>query len=97
MPRPPAIPADQKVAVVLAVLSGDTTAAEAARAAGVSDQAVSCWKRRFIAAGRDGLEAHTNESTRREQQLISEIARLKRALGDSYLQIQSIRARLRTR
>ncbi|AZS70352.1 hypothetical protein DDE74_04845 [Streptomyces lydicus] len=42
------MPADQKVAIVLAVLSGDTIAAEAARAAGVSDQTISSWKRRFI-------------------------------------------------
>lgn len=95
MPRPPAMPADQKVEIVLAVLSGETTAAQAARDAGVSNQAIGNWKRRFIAAGRDGLETNPDHNSRREQELIAEITQLKSALGDSYLQLQTLRAHLR--
>ncbi|MEU2856445.1 helix-turn-helix domain-containing protein [Streptomyces syringium] len=96
MARPPAMPADKKVEIILAVLSGDTSAAQAARDAGVSDQAIGNWKRRFIAAGREGLQAGQDQSTRREQQLLEEIIQLKSALGDSYLQLQNLRAHLRS-
>ncbi|MFD9304446.1 helix-turn-helix domain-containing protein [Streptomyces sp. NPDC060048] len=97
MPRPPALPPEEKVAIVLAVLAGETTAADAARAAGVTDQAIYNWKRRFVTAGRTGLETGLDQATQREQQLIGQVAELKQALGDSYLQLQTIRASLRTR
>lgn len=60
LPRPPVLPADQKVAIVLAILAGQTTAAQAARAIGVSGQAIGMWKRRFITAGREGLTSRTD-------------------------------------
>lgn len=95
MPRPPAIPADQKAALVLSILAGRMTAAEAARTAGVSGQAISNWKRRFVEAGSVGLEANSDQPSTREVQLKNEIAQLKSALGDSYLQLRAIRSTLR--
>ncbi|MEV6312583.1 transposase [Streptomyces sp. NPDC051840] len=92
MPRPPALPPEQKVTIVLAVLSGETTAAEAARSAGVTDQAIYNWKRRFVTAGRSGLETGLDQAGQREKQLLGEVAELKQALGDSYLQLRAIRA-----
>ncbi|MFE9703344.1 helix-turn-helix domain-containing protein [Streptomyces sp. NPDC005930] len=92
MPRPPALPPEQKVTIVLAVLAGETTAAEAARTAGVTDQAIYNWKRRFVTAGRNGLETGLDQASQRERQLLGEVAELKQALGDSYLQLRSIRA-----
>ena len=95
--RPPALPADQKVALILSVLSGELSAAQAARNAGVSDQAISTWKRRFVEAGRTGLERGTDQRSSRESQLLDEIAELKRALGDSYMQLRTIRSAMLTR
>ncbi|MFJ6509253.1 helix-turn-helix domain-containing protein (plasmid) [Streptomyces sp. NBC_01558] len=97
MPRPPALPPEEKVAIVLAVLAGDITAAEAARTAGVTDQAIYNWKRRFVTAGRNGLETGLDQSSQREQQLLGQVAELKRALGDSYLQMQTIQNSIRAR
>ncbi|MFE7271141.1 transposase [Streptomyces sp. NPDC057623] len=97
MARPPALPTDKKVEIVLDILSGRTTAAQAARSVGVSGQAISNWKNKFIAAGSDGLETGTDQHARREQQLLEEISELKSALGDSYLQLRTMRATLRAR
>jgi transposase len=97
VPRPPILPPEKKAAIVLSVLAGETTAAEAARAAGVSGQAISNWKRRFVEAGRCGLDANPEQQNTREQQLMSEINALKNALGDSYLQLQAMQSSLRTR
>ncbi|MEU9046553.1 MULTISPECIES: helix-turn-helix domain-containing protein [unclassified Kitasatospora] len=80
--------------IILAVLAGDMTAAEAARVAGVSSQAISNWKRCFLKAGQDGLVGAVDQRSSREAQLQKEIAVLKGALGDSYLQIQAFRSRL---
>ncbi|GHJ36766.1 helix-turn-helix domain-containing protein [Streptomyces sp. TS71-3] len=90
MPRPPALPAEEKVTLVLAILAGEMTAAQAARTAGVSDQAICNWKRRFITAGRLGLESAPDHSSHREQQLLAEVAELKSALGESYLQLKRL-------
>ncbi|MFJ4188903.1 helix-turn-helix domain-containing protein [Kitasatospora sp. NPDC089509] len=95
MPRPPVIPANKKAEIILAILSGEMTAAEAARTLGVSGQAISNWKRCFLKAGCEGLESGTGQQTRREAELMKEITVLKSALGDSYLQLQAIRSRLR--
>ncbi|MFC9631088.1 hypothetical protein ACFTY8_17740 [Streptomyces mirabilis] len=78
------------------VLAGDVTAAEAARSAGVTGQAISNWKRRFIEAGCGGLEATSDQQAHREVELRNEIVQLKSALGDSYLQLQAIRRTMRT-
>ncbi|POX38817.1 transposase [Streptomyces sp. Ru73] len=91
------MPADQKAAIVLSILAGEVTAAEAARSAGVTGQAISNWKRRFIEAGCGGLEATSDQQANREVELRKEIAQLKSALGDSYLQLQAIRRTMRTR
>ncbi|MFD8081327.1 helix-turn-helix domain-containing protein [Kitasatospora sp. NPDC059722] len=90
MPRPPALPSEEKASIVLSILSGQVTAAEAARQAGVSDQAISSWKRRFIEAGREGLDAGHGQQNTRELQLLKEISMLKSALGDSYLQLREL-------
>ncbi|TYC74417.1 hypothetical protein EH183_21140 [Streptomyces sp. CB01881] len=91
------MPSDQKAAIVLSIPAGEITAAEAARSAGVTGQAISNWKRRFIEAGCGGLEATSDPQASREAELREEIARLKGALGDSYLQLQAIRQSMRLR
>jgi transposase len=48
MARPPVFPAEEKVRIVLSILAGEITVAEAARRAKVSEQSVGNWKRKFL-------------------------------------------------
>ena len=48
--RPPMIPAEKKIRIVLAVLAGEVSIAEAARRENVSEQAIGNWKRQFLEA-----------------------------------------------
>ncbi|MBA0053577.1 helix-turn-helix domain-containing protein [Streptomyces sp. AJS327] len=88
MSRPPAMPAAEKLKVVLSVLSGDHTIAEAARKANVSEQSVGNWKRQFLEGGRASLEGGDSRTAKRERELRSEIAELKTALGEAYVQLR---------
>ncbi|PWH07131.1 hypothetical protein DEO23_00225 [Brachybacterium endophyticum] len=56
MAKPPTIAAEEKVRIVLSVLAGEVTIAEAARRAKVSEQSVGNWKRQFLEGGRTGIE-----------------------------------------
>ncbi len=49
------IPVEDKVHIVLSVLAGEVSMAEAARQANVSQSSVSKWKRQFLEAGQLGL------------------------------------------
>ena len=55
MARPPVFPAEEKVRVVLSILAGEMSVAEAARRSKVSEQWVGNWKRQFLQTGRTGL------------------------------------------
>src|SRR5665647_3764443 len=57
MSRAPVFPVEEKVRVVLSILAGELSVAEAARRAKVSEQSVGNWKRQFLEAGRAGLVA----------------------------------------
>jgi transposase InsO family protein len=50
-------PAEEKVRIVLSILAGEITVAEAARRAKVSEQSVGNWKRQFLEAGKMSLTA----------------------------------------
>jgi transposase len=52
--RPPEFPVEDKLRIVLSVLSGGMTIAEAARRNKTSEQATGRWKQQFIEAGRAG-------------------------------------------
>ncbi|WP_157252953.1 helix-turn-helix domain-containing protein [Nonomuraea typhae] len=88
MPRPPALPVGDKLTLVMGVLTGKWTVAQAARRAGVSDQSILNWRRQFIEGGRVGLEPGAgNRVTRREADLLAEVERLKKALGETCLEL----------
>ncbi|MFF5519102.1 transposase [Streptomyces coeruleorubidus] len=73
------------------VMSGELTAAEAAREAGVSEQSVSNWRRQFIEGGRNGLAGdggrHTEEASRIAE-LAKENAMLKTTIGELYMELR---------
>lgn len=89
MPRPPAVPPEEKSRLVLAILAGELTVAEAARKAKVSEQSVSNWKRLFLEAGRAGVAAggKAGPSTR-ERQLLDELEEVKAALGETTVELR---------
>ncbi len=88
MARPPVFPAEEKVRVVLSILAGEITVAEAARRAKVSEQSVGNWKRQFLEAGKSGLTAGRSGSSTREQQLEAEVSELTQALGEAAVELR---------
>ena len=55
MSKPSQRSPERKLQVVLSVLRGEVSVAEAARRAGVAEQTVHNWKNAFLEAGRAGL------------------------------------------
>jgi transposase len=89
MARPPVMPVEDKIRIVLSVLSGEMTVAEAARRTKVSEQSVGTWKKLFLEGGRSGLSAGANSrSSSREEQLEAEIEELTTALGEAHVQLR---------
>lgn len=55
MARPPTIPVETKQRIVLEVIAGEDSVAEAARREKVSEQSIGWWKAEFLEAGKTGL------------------------------------------
>ena len=79
---------ERKLQVVLSVLRGELSAAEAARRGGVSEQTVHNWKRAFLEAGREGLVQGQRRRSSRELELEAENEELKAALGEAHVQLR---------
>lgn len=88
MSRAPVFPVEEKVRVVLSILAGELSVAEAARRAKVSEQSVGNWKRQFLEAGRTSLVAGKSGPSSLEQQLEAEVADLTQALGEAAVEIR---------
>ncbi|MEV0700855.1 transposase [Saccharopolyspora sp. NPDC050389] len=78
MSRPPVLPAEDKIRIVLSVLSGEKTIAEVAR-----------WKAQFLEGGRAGIaEGGTAGPSSREEQLQTQIEELTTALGEAHVELR---------
>ena len=88
MSRPPVIPVEKKIRIVLCVLAGEMTIAEVARREKVSEQSVGRWKSDFLESGKAGLAAGRNGRSSREEQLEAEVADLTQALGEAAVEIR---------
>ena len=88
MGRPPVIPAEVKARIVLSVLSGEVSIAEAARREKVSEQSIGRWKADFLEAGKTALVAGKSGPSTREQQLEAEVAELTQALGEAAVELR---------
>ncbi len=86
MGRLPSIPVEEKIRVVLAVLSGEVSIAEAVRKEKVSEQSIGCWKAAFLEAGKSVLAVGKSCLSGREEQLEAEVADLTLALGEAHLE-----------
>ena len=86
-------PVETKLKIVLSVISGETSQAEAARRHGVSETSIGKWKDQFLHAGRQGLEhgTTTGKPSGREAQMADEIDDLTRALGEAHVQIRALK------
>lgn len=88
MSRPPTIPAEKKLRIVLSILQNEITIAEAARREKVSEQAIGSWKRQFLEAGKAGIETGKTKPSSRERQLEEEVSELTQALGEAAVEIR---------
>jgi len=69
---PPVIPAEKKARIVLSVIAGELSVAEAARREKVSEQSVGRWRADFLEAGKTALAAGRSGPSTREEQLEAE-------------------------
>jgi transposase len=89
MGRPPALPVDEKVRIVLTVVSGRSTISKLARECGVSETSICNWKRQFLEGGRAGLrEGLGSQRLSREAELRAENEALKTALREAAVQVR---------
>ena len=88
MSRPPVVPAEKKIRIVLAVLAGEVSIAEAARKEKVSEQSIGRWKADFLEGGKTALTAGKTGRSTREQQLEAEVTELTQALGEAAVEIR---------
>jgi transposase len=88
MGRRPAIPPEKKTRIVLAILAGETSIAEAARKEKVSEQSIGRWKAEFLEAGKTALVAGRSGPSSREEQLEAEVADLTQALGEAHVELR---------
>ena len=88
MGRPPVTPVEKKTRIVLSILAGEMTIAEAARREKVSEQSIGRWKADFLEAGKAGLAAGRSGPSTREQQLEAEVTELTQALGEAAVEIR---------
>ena len=91
--RPPKHPVDVKLKIVLSVLSGESTQAEAARRHGISETSIGKWKDQFVCGGRGGLEHGSSAAkpTGREARLVEEVDDLTRALGEAHVELRALK------
>jgi transposase len=88
MARPPVVPSETKVRIVLSVLAGEVSMAEAARREKVCETSIGKWKAEFLEAGKTALTAGRSGPTSRESQLEAEVDDLTRALGEAAVELR---------
>ena len=89
MPRPAVISFEDKFRLVLAVIGGEMSVAEAARRSKVSEQSIGNWKRQFLEGGKQGLaDGSRPGSSPQLQRLEAEIEELKAALGEAHVELR---------
>jgi len=87
--RSSVFPVEDKFRLVLAVISGEMTSAEAARRGRASEQSISTWKRQFLESGKAGLAENGGVGpSQRERALAEENEELKAALGEAHVELR---------
>ncbi len=92
MGRPPVWSAEDKLRIVMAVLRGEVSMAEAARREGVSETSVGKWRAQFLDGGREALAAGGAAGPNAaEQRLLAELDELKIALGEASAELRVLK------
>ncbi len=89
MARSSVFSVEDKFRLVLAVIGGEMTTAEAARRGKASEQSISTWKRQFLEGGKEGLaESGWLDPSERVRALADENEELKAALGEAHVELR---------
>ena len=88
MGGPPRIPVEKKTRIVLSVIAGEVTVAEAARREKSSEQSIGRWKVDFLEAGKTALAAGRSGPSTGEEQLEAVVSDLTQALGEAAVEIR---------
>jgi transposase-like protein len=86
--------AKRRAALVISVLRGETTAAEAARRHGLKVAEVEEWRERFLLGAENALRARPKEEEALREE---EINRLKRKVGELTMDLDIVREAARQR
>jgi transposase len=92
MARPPMFSVQEKQRIVLSVLRGEATVAEAARRNKCSETSVAKWRDQFVQGGVAALEAGAARGpSAREAQLERELGEVTSALGEAHVELRLLR------
>lgn len=92
MARPPMFKAAEKQRIVLSVLGGECTVAEAARRNKCSETSIAKWRDQFVQGGLGALEAGARSGpSAREAQLERELADVTSALGEAHVELRLLK------
>jgi transposase-like protein len=80
---------EEKLGIVLAVLSERQSVAEVSRQHGVNENQIYRWKEQFLAAGRQGLNGAKAQTA--DQRLEAENSQLKKLLGEKALEMEILK------
>lgn len=87
MGRPPVIPAEEKISILLSILSREMSLAEAGRRENVSGQSIGRWKSELLEVGKVTLVAGKTGPPSREEPLKAAVSEFREALGESAVEI----------
>jgi transposase len=89
MARPPMFSVQEKQRIVLSMLSGECTVAEAARRNKCSETSIAKWRDQFVQAGLSALDVGAVRGpSAREAQLERELEGVMTALGEAHVRLR---------
>lgn len=91
MARPRMFKVQEKQRIVLSVLRGECTVAEAGRRNRCSETSIAKWRDQFVQGGVRALEEGPQGPTAREAQLERELAEVTSALGEAHVELRLLK------
>lgn len=92
MARPSMFSAEKKQQIVLAVMRGELSIAEAARRFAASETSIAKWRDLFVEGGVAALKNGSRAAASgREVQLEQELAELTQALGEAHVELRMLK------
>jgi transposase len=92
MARPSKFTSQEKLRIVLSVLRGEASVAEAARRHKCSETSIAKWRDLFVEGGAEALAAGAGRGPNaREVELERQVAELTSALGEAHVELRVLR------